>query len=129
LADAWSKVPSNSQPFKYQDTTMTTNSRRTFFIQSLSCASALTALAVASTARAQAPAAVSEADPQAMALGYQNDATKTDAKKYPNYAAGRSCSGCVLFQGKGTDATGSCAVFGNKLVARTGWCSAWTQKG
>jgi hypothetical protein len=108
---------------------MTTNSRRTFFIQSLSGVSALTALAMTGAARAQAPGAVSDADPQAMALGYQSDATKIDAKKYPNYAAGRSCSGCVLYQGKGADATGSCAVFGNKLVARTGWCSAWTQKG
>ena len=105
-----------------------TNSRRTFFIQSLTCASALTALATTGTARAQAPAAVSEADPQAMALGYQPDATKTDAKKYPNYVAGRNCSGCVLFQGKGAESSASCAVFGNKLVARTGWCSAWTQK-
>ena len=107
---------------------MMTNSRRTFFIQSLSGASALTALAMTGTARAQAPSAVSEADPQAMALGYQLDATKIDAKKYPNYVAGRSCSGCVLFQGKGADASGGCAVFGNKPVARTGWCSAWTQK-
>ena len=103
-----------------------TNTRRTFFLQSLSCASALGALAMTPAARAQT--VVLEADAQAMALGYSPDAAKTDATKYPNYAAGRSCGGCILFQGKTDDATGSCAVFGNKLVARKGWCSAWTKK-
>ncbi len=103
-----------------------TNTRRTFFKQSLSCASALSALALTTTAQAQT--AVLDTDPQAMALGYSSDGAKTDVKKYPNYVAGRSCSGCVLFQGKAGDSSGSCAVFGNKLVASKGWCSAWTQK-
>lgn len=102
------------------------NSRRTFFLQSLSCASALGALAVTPSARAQT--VVLETDPQAVALGYSPDGAKTDAKKYPNYAAGRSCGGCVLFQGKAGEDTGSCAVFSNKLVASKGWCSAWTKK-
>ena len=99
-----------------------TNSRRSFFIQTLSCASALGALAVTTATHAQT--AVLEADPQAVALGYGLDATTTDAKKYPNYVAGRNCNGCVLFQGKAGDSLGGCAVFGNKLVANKGWCSA-----
>lgn len=103
-----------------------TNTRRTFFMQSLSCASALTALAVTKAAHAQT--AVLDTDPQAVALGYTPDGSKTDAKKYPNYSAGRSCGGCVLFQGKSDDTSGGCAVFGNKLVAAKGWCSAWTKK-
>lgn len=103
-----------------------TNTRRTFFKQSLSCASVVSLLAV--TKAAQAQSAVLEADPQAIALGYSPDGSKTDAKKYPNYVAGRSCSGCVLYQGKPGDSSSSCAVFGNKLVASKGWCSAWTQK-
>ena len=102
------------------------NTRRTFFVQSLSCASALTALVM--TQAAQAQTAVLDTDPQATALGYSSDGAKTDVNKYPNYVAGRSCSGCVLFQGMAGDSAGSCAVFGNKRVANTGWCSAWTQK-
>lgn len=105
-----------------------TTSRRTFFLQSISGATALSAFTASGLARAQAPAAVSEADPQAVALGYKPDGSKTDTKKYPNYAAGQSCSGCVLFQGKATDASASCAVFGNKMVAGKGWCSAWAKK-
>lgn len=123
-AGDWLKAPSSSNTRK--DHTMT-NTRRIFFKQSLSCASALGALALARTAMAQT--AVLDTEPQALALGYSADGSKTDTKKYPNYAAGRSCSGCVLFQGKTGDSSGSCAVFGNRLVASTGWCSAWTQKG
>ena len=103
-----------------------TNTRRTFFLHSLSCASALGALAMTPPALAQA--VVLEADPQAVALGYSPDGAKTDIKKYPNYVAGRVCGGCILFQEKTGDSSGSCAVFGNKMVASKGWCSAWTKK-
>ena len=108
-----------------------TNSRRIFFQQSLTCASAFTALALSTTARAQTPAptAVLENSEQAMALGYKEDATKVDSKKYPNRTANQMCAGCTLYQGKAGDATGGCAVFGNNLVAGKGWCGAWTQKG
>ena len=108
-----------------------TTSRRTFFMQSLSCASALTALVVAKTSQAQAPAptAVLETSEQAQALGYKSDSTQVDAKKYPNRAADQSCGSCVLYQGKAGENTGGCAVFGNNLVASKGWCGAWTKKG
>jgi hypothetical protein len=103
-----------------------TTSRRIFVIQSLTSAVGLASLAIANTALAQA--AVTDEDPQAVALGYKTDGTKTDAKKYPGYAATQSCSGCVLFQAQASGNTGSCAVFSNKLVASKGWCSAWTKK-
>ena len=103
-----------------------TKNRRTFILHSLSCASTLGALAMTSSALAQV--VVLETDAQAVALGYSPDGSKTDAKKYPNYVAGRRCSGCILFQGKTSDDIGSCAVFGDKLVAGKGWCSAWTKK-
>lgn len=106
-----------------------TNARRTFFMQSLTCASALAALAVTRTAQAQAPTAVLETSEQAQALGYKTDSTKVDVKKYPNRAADQSCFGCTLYQGKAGDSNGGCAVFGNNLVAGKGWCGAWTKKG
>jgi hypothetical protein len=114
-------------PIHHEVTTMK-NSRRAFFVQSWSCASALSALAMTRSAQAQTPALVSETDPQAVALGYKTDGTKTDAKKYPNYSASQRCEACVLFQGKASNGPGSCAVFGNQLVASKGWCSAWTKK-
>jgi High potential iron-sulfur protein len=103
-------------------------SRRTFFIQSVSGATAFAALAASGIASAQTPAAVLDTDPQALALGYKTNGSATDKAKYPNYAASQSCSGCVLFQGKATDSSSPCAVFGGKLVSGKGWCSAWAKK-
>ena len=67
-------------------------------------------------------------DAQAAALGYVTDASKADTAKFPKYAAGQVCSGCQLYTGKPSDATGPCAIFAGKHVAAKGWCSAYTKK-
>jgi High potential iron-sulfur protein len=103
-----------------------TTSRRIFVIQSLTGVGALAALTASLTAVAQT--AVNETDAQAVALGYRSDGAKTDVKKYPSYNASQSCGACVLFQGKSTDTTASCPIFGNKEVSAKGWCSAWAKK-
>ena len=73
-------------------------------------------------------AMLAEGDAQATALGYKADATKTDVKKYPKYAAGQVCSNCALYQGKAADAAGGCPLFAGKQVAGKGWCSAYAKK-
>ena len=93
------------------------------FIQIVPVAGA--ALLAARGAQAQA---VTEKDPQAMALGYVSDATKADKAKYKQYAAGQACNNCALFQGKATDATGPCPLFAGKVVTSKGWCSAYAKK-
>ncbi len=100
---------------------MNTN-RRTFFMTLAAGGSVLT-----TSAHAQAKA--DEKDPQSVALGYVADATKTDTKKYPKYAAGQVCTNCALYQGKANDAWGGCPLFAGKQVAGKGWCSAWAKKG
>ena len=98
------------------------NTRRTFL---MTLAAGGTAFASASHAQA----ILDEKDAQAVALGYVADATKTDTKKYPRYAAGQVCSNCALYQGKASDAAGGCPLFAGKQVAGKGWCSAWAKKG
>ena len=97
--------------------------RRTFVVSLVATG------AVMATSRAFAQAALSEKDPQAVALGYVSDATKVDTRKYPKYAAGQACSNCALYQGKPGDAAGNCPLFAGKQVAAKGWCSAWAKKG
>jgi hypothetical protein len=75
-----------------------------------------------------AQAKLTEADPTAQALGYREDATKVDTKKYASYKAGNSCSGCVQYSGKPGEASGPCAAFGGKAVSAKGWCMAWVKK-
>ena len=97
------------------------NTRRSFLIT-------LAASGAALSSTAQAQAKIDEKDPQAAALGYVADATKTDTKKFPKYAAGQNCANCALYQGKAADAWSGCPLFGTKQVAGKGWCSAWAKK-
>jgi hypothetical protein len=99
--------------------------RRQFVLTTLPAAGFL--LAAAERTFAQA-VHIEETDPVAVSLGYRNDATKVDSKKFPAYVAGRHCASCQLFQGAATDAWAACAVMGGKQVNAKGWCSAWVQK-
>lgn len=67
-------------------------------------------------------------DPQAAALGYVADATKTDKVKFPKYATGQICANCQLYQGKAGDVSGPCPLFAGKSVAASGWCSAYAKR-
>lgn len=77
---------------------------------------------------AHAQAMLDEKDAQAIALGYVNDASHADTKKFPKYTAGQACSNCMLYQGKAADASGACPLFAGRQVSAKGWCSAWTKK-
>lgn len=83
---------------------------------------------VAAGTLAHAQSLLDEKDAQAVALGYVADATRVDTKKYPKFAAGQNCTNCALYQGKASDKAGGCPLFGAKLVAGPGWCSAWAKK-
>nr|WP_218511655.1 high-potential iron-sulfur protein [Variovorax sp. dw_308] len=76
----------------------------------------------------EAIADVDEADPPAVALGYREDSAKVDTAKYPTHTASQRCSNCRHFEGKATDRSGGCPLFGGKLVAAKGWCSGWVIK-
>jgi len=102
---------------------MSNPSRRAFVLCVVASGSAITA----TQATAQA-ATVSETDPTAAALGYKADHTKVDKAKYPKYDPSQTCSNCMLYQAKPTDASGPCTLFAGKLVAGQGWCSAWAKK-
>lgn len=76
--------------------------------------------------------------PTASALGYYEDNTKVDTKKYPKKAeAGgdkQMCSACALYTeggqkvaGKSGD-WGKCAIFPGTLVSGSGWCMSFAPK-
>ena len=104
---------------------MTPSHRRSFMIQ---LATAGAVLGTAKASLSQALPALAETDPQGAALGYKQDTSKVDAKKYPKHEATQKCSNCQLYLGKATDAAGGCPLFAGKNVAGNGWCSAWAKK-
>jgi hypothetical protein len=102
---------------------MSKTNRRIFLLQLAASGTALAATQV----QAQA-AKVDEKEAQAVALGYVQDTTKADTKKFPKHANDQKCNNCALYQGKAADAWGGCPLFGTKQVAGGGWCSAWAKK-
>jgi hypothetical protein len=90
------------------------------------------AVGVAAAAFPVPPARSAEAqrvdvhDPQAVALGYVENAAEVDAKKFPRYVKGSNCENCLQLQGKPGNNYRPCNLFSGKLVAVSGWCSGWT---
>ncbi|WP_176051498.1 MULTISPECIES: high-potential iron-sulfur protein [Burkholderia] len=99
-------------------------SRRSFVI---AVAGTVSALALASTARAEAPM-LDENDPAAKGLGYRANATNVERVKYPRYQAGQDCGNCSFYQGKQTDTEAACPLFAVKRVSGKGWCSAYNKR-
>jgi hypothetical protein len=87
------------------------------------------ALGVSSVAPADSAAMLSESDPTAASLGYKANASTVDRAKFPQFAAGQSCSNCALYQGAAGASSGLCPIFSGKVVSSTGWCSSYTKKG
>jgi hypothetical protein len=65
-------------------------------------------------------------DPGAVALGYVENASQVDLKKYPAYAKGSNCENCLQLQGSPGNNYRPCSLFPGKLVSVSGWCKGWT---
>jgi hypothetical protein len=98
------------------------SNRRVFLFQVIAGGT----VAAATGARAQQK--VDPKDPQAAALGYVEDTTKADKKKFPKHANDQKCNGCQLYSAAASAKEGPCAIFGGKLVAAEGWCNSWVKK-
>ena len=88
----------------------------------------LCAFAQAAAGTGSAAGKLSETDPQAVALGYKDDTTRVDEKKFPNHQATQICAGCQFYQGTAKDALAPCQIFAGKQVAAKGWCSSYVKK-
>jgi hypothetical protein len=98
---------------------------RRSLVKSLAAAAAVAAIFPSIKARAAELSHVDVKDPAAIALGYVENATQVDAKKYPTYVKGSRCDNCLLLQGS-SGAYRPCNLFPGKLVAAAGWCTGWT---
>jgi hypothetical protein len=92
-------------------------------VKTLVAASA--AVALFDRTRAADPAKLDVKDPAAVALGYVEHASDVDTKKYPAYVKGQICENCLQLQGTAGNTYRPCSVFPGKVVAVSGWCSAW----
>lgn len=102
------------------------NATRRALLQSLTLAAGAAAVMKSDHARAGEPSKVDPKAPDAVALGYLEDATLVNSKKYPTFAKGSTCENCLLLQGKEGGSYRPCSLFPGKLVAIKGWCTGWS---
>ena len=100
--------------------------RRRVVLAHLGSAAAAAAAWRAGVAVAQEAPHLDMHDPAAQALGYVENVSQLDHKKYPDYVPGSICDNCLQLQGAAGLAFRPCNLFKDKLVAATGWCSGWT---
>lgn len=97
-------------------------SRRVFAIYSASI------IGTCLSGNLKAQAMLSEADPQAMALGYRENASYVDNAKYPKFTSDQGCYNCALYLGSQGSSNGGCPLFSGRNVSASGWCSAYARK-
>lgn len=102
-------------------------SRRTFIENSAMVM--IAGAGISSVAWSDSLPMLSESDPVATSLGYKANASAVDKTKFPQYAAGQTCSNCSLYQGAAGSASGACPIYAGKAVAAKGWCASYAKKG
>jgi high potential iron-sulfur protein len=99
---------------------------RRSLVKNLGVAAAVTALLPPRQSHAAEPPHLDVKDPAAIAVGYVENASQIDLKKYPAYIKGSNCENCLLLQGTTGSHYRPCNLFPGKVVAAAGWCSGWT---
>jgi hypothetical protein len=99
---------------------------RRVLLKNLALGAGLAAILPSRQSYAAEPPHLDVKDPAAMALGYVENASQTDVKKYPSYVNGSTCENCLLLQGNPGESYRPCNLFPGKLVAAAGWCSGWS---
>jgi formylmethanofuran:tetrahydromethanopterin formyltransferase len=106
--------------------------RRQFIQTAITGALSIAVIANAAQAATPAPAPaltpIEATNPTAKALGYVEDSSKVDAKKYPKHVATQICQNCSLVKGDASGARVGCSLFPGKSVNAKGWCASWAKK-
>jgi High potential iron-sulfur protein len=99
---------------------------RRSLLKSLAAAAAAAAVLPAGRSRSAELPHLDVKDSAAVAVGYVENASQVDAKKYPAFVKGSRCDNCLLLQGASGAAYRPCSLFPGKLVSASGWCSGWS---
>lgn len=106
--------------------------KRRIVLRSISAVAVVSAAGVPLTAFALEKVDPKEA--QAVSLGYTDDSSTVDEKKFPKHDRSQMCSNCQFYQAaqetanKQVGKIAPCTVFGGKGVSHKGWCSAYVKK-
>jgi High potential iron-sulfur protein len=101
--------------------------RRDFIGKALLGVAAIPAAAALSrTARADDDfPTLKEDETTAKSIAYVADATRVDAKAYPQFKPGQDCSNCKLYSSDKGASKGICQLVLGEYVLAKGWCKSW----
>jgi hypothetical protein len=99
---------------------------RRVLVQNLSWAAGLSATLSWRASSAAEPNRLDVKDPAAIALGYVENVSQVDVKKFPQFVPGSNCENCLQLQGSAGNNYRPCSLFPGKLVSVSGWCKSWT---
>ena|ERR1700687_5629261 len=99
--------------------------RREFVLKMVPLAGALAVLPRVSFADAP-PAALTETDPMALAMGFHLETANANQAKYPKHANDQVCSKCLHYATPAADSA-VCDLF-KKTVPKGGWCSGFSKR-
>ncbi len=74
---------------------------------------------------------VDETEPLAIQIGYHLKAAAVEQTRFPQFTDQQNCGNCQLYagtSGESGESWGACTIFGGRMVAAEGWCSAWTAR-
>ena len=114
-------------PSKPDQSSIDQGRRRFLKTTSLGAGAALAVSVLPRLAQAEDLPHLAVTDPTAQALGYTEDTTTVDAKKFPTHKPTQDCANCKFFTA-GTGEYGPCQLFPGKSVHAKGWCSAHADK-
>ena len=109
---------------------LTTIARRDFIRNALLGVAAIPAAAAISRA-AHADddfPTLKEDETTAKSIAYVADASKVDAKAFPQYKPGQDCSNCKLYAADKGATKGVCELVLGEYVLAKGWCKSWEPK-
>ena len=103
--------------------------RRTLLKGALLGVAAVPVSALLSRTATAAGGRVDPNEPQAISLGYVEDAAKVDAKANPNFKPGQNCSNCLQAPTAKPGMTEvPCNIFAGRPVSAKGWCKVYVKK-
>ncbi|HZP65489.1 MAG TPA: high-potential iron-sulfur protein [Rudaea sp.] len=68
---------------------------------------------------------LTDANPSAAALGYTEDSTTVDERKFPKHRPGQRCANCKYFHGDAGLLYGACNLYQGNAVNAQGWCAGY----
>lgn len=71
---------------------------------------------------------LTDSNPSAASLGYTEDSSTVDARKFPRHTPQQRCANCKFFQAAASAQYAPCQLYPGNAVNANGWCAGYVAK-